>query len=480
MSEPMSRLTRNHLRLNPPPQGESAGRAAVAVFMAGVMLLTTALPAEARVNIKPGYNSFSPDQDIEMGREAIKEIEKEIELVNNAELNDYINRLGRKLVGFAPGHKFPYTFKLVNNKELNAFALPGGPIYIHTAIIAAANEAQLAGVMAHEISHVAIRHSTNQASKAMLAQAPLAILGGVLSGGGVGGQLAAMGIGFGLQSTFLKFSRGAEKQADEQGAQILYDAGYDPKAMADFFAVLEQQGGRGGPEFFASHPNPGNRKNDVAKLVPSLGAAKQFASDSPEFATIKARVGGLPAPAVRPPTAPAANTNGARPGAPSKKLRALNTEQFNLQYPDNWQVYGEGTSTITLLPPEGVVQAGPNSQPALAYGALISIFEATPEAGRRLTLEAATGQLVRDLQNSNADLKVVGKPRTFRGNDNQEMMSVSATGRSPLQGENESNLIVTSFRPEGLWYVVFIAPESDYKAWEPSFQQMLSSLRFPR
>ena len=177
-------------------------------------------------------------------------------------------------------------------------AMPGGTILITRGLYDILdNEAQLAGVMAHEISHVALRHSTNQASKAMLAQAPLAILGGVFSGGL--GQLAQLGIGFGLQSTFLKFSRGAEKQADEQGAQILYDAGYDPKAMADFFAILEKEAGRGGPEFFASHPNPGNRQKDVAQLIPSLGPTRQFITDSPEFAAMKARAAGIAAAPAR-------------------------------------------------------------------------------------------------------------------------------------------------------------------------------------
>jgi Zn-dependent protease with chaperone function len=460
-----------------------APRAALSLLTAAFLFLSSTLPLHARINHKPGYNSFSAEQDIELGRDAVKEIEKELTLVNDAAVNDYINRLGQKLVRVAPGHKFPYTFKVVNSKELNAFALPGGPIYIHTAIItSAANEAQLAGVMAHEISHIALRHSTNQASKAMLAQAPLAILGGVLSGSGIGGQLAQMGIGFGLQSTFLRFSRGAETQSDEQGAQMLYDAGYDPKAMADFFAVLEKaSGGRNGSEFFASHPNPGNRLRNVTELLPKLGAAQQYAGDGPEFAAIKARAASIPAAPDRKPAAanqPAPSSGNGRPPLPSKRMKQVNTEWFRIDYPDNWQVFGEGTSTVTIVPPEGVVQVGQSQ--ALAYGSIISIFEATPEAGRRLTLETATGQLVRDLQKTNADRRPVGRPRTFKGPDGAEMMSVSASGRSPLQGQSESNLIVTTFRPEGLWYVVFIAPEGDYRAWEPSFQQMLNSLRFPR
>ena len=147
--------------------------------------------------------------------------------------------------------------------------------------------------MAHEISHVALRHSTNQASKAMLAQAQLAVLGGIFSGGGIGGQIAQLGVGFGLQSAFLKFSRSAERQADEQGAQMLYDAGYEPKAMADFFATLQASSGGGGVEFFSSHPNPGNRQRDVAALIPRLGPSKNFTTGADEFYRMKRRIEGL-------------------------------------------------------------------------------------------------------------------------------------------------------------------------------------------
>jgi predicted Zn-dependent protease len=442
------------------------------------LLLLAGTSLHARVTIKPGFNSFTPDQDIELGREASKEIEKEITLVTDAQLNDYVSRLGQKLARYAPGHKYPYSFKVVQNKDLNAFALPGGPIYVHTGILlAATNEAQLAGVLGHEISHVAIRHSTNQASKQMLARAPLAILGGLLGSGSLGGQLAQLGIAFGINSVFLKYSRDAERQADQQGAQILYDAGYDPRQMAVFFETLEKEAGsRGGTEFFSSHPNPGNRQRDVAQLVPSLGPARTYASDNSEFERMKARAQGLRD--VQPP--PRGSSGRTQPGAPSRRFQTFDAEWFRIGYPDNWQVYGQGSSTITLVPPEGVVQAGENDLPAVAYGALISVFEPYREAGRRLTLSAATDQLIRELQRSNPNLRVTNRARTFRHASGQEVLSLAAAGESPVPGETEVNWLVTTFRPEGLWYVVFIAPQSSYSAWEPAFQQMLESLRFPR
>jgi Zn-dependent protease with chaperone function len=438
-------------------------------------------PLYARIEHKPGFNTFSTQQDIALGREAVGEIERELALVNDPELSEYVNRLGQNLSRLAPGYRYPYTFKLINAKEINAFALPGGPIYVHTGIISAATtEAQLAGVLAHEISHVALRHSTNQASKAMLAQAPLAILGGILSGsGGLLGQLAQLGIAFGANSVFLKFSRGAESQADEQGAQILYDAGYDPRAMAQFFETIGKETGSGGLEFLSSHPNPGNRQENILELLPKLGASKSYTNNNSEFEAMKRRVANLaPAsPADRRPL-PASSSNRRQPDAPSRRFKELSADWIRVGYPDNWQVYGQGSSTLTVVPPEGIVQSE-GSLPAIAYGALVSVYEPTREAGRRLRIQEATAQLVRELQQSNANLRVTRQGRGPRIGG-QESYAVLARGQSPVGDQPELNWIVTSFRPEGLWYVVFIAPESSWSAYEPVFRQMLDTARFPR
>jgi len=475
----------NHKNHNSGLSGSIGSCLRARVCLVGLLLLSqwmAVAPLEARVDIKPGFNTFTPAQDIELGREAAKDIEKEYPLVNDAQLNDYISRLGQRLARFAPGQKFPYNFHVVQNKDLNAFALPGGPVYIHTAIITAAeNESQLAGVLAHEISHVALRHSTNQASKRMLATAPLAILGGVLGSGSLAGQMAQLGIAFGANSIFLKYSRDAERQADELGAQILYDAGYEPGQMAQFFSILEKEYGSGGVQFFASHPNPGNRQQDVLRLMPKLGPAKTYSVNNSEFEQMRGRAQNLRGaqPSARPGSG-AGSTQPARPSQPSARMRSLDAGWVRIGYPDNWQVYGEGTSTITLVPPEGIVQASPEAMPAVAYGALVSTFEPYQEQGRRLTLAVATDQLVRELQRSNPNLRVTNQARTFRHSSGQEMLTLMAAGDSPLSREWETNWIATSLRPEGLWYVVFIAPQRDYQSLQPSFQKMLDSVRFPR
>ncbi|MFQ5694933.1 MAG: M48 family metalloprotease, partial [Terriglobia bacterium] len=225
-------------------------RQTVALFLATLLV---APPAFAdRTRLKPGWNMFSEKQDVELGRDAAREAEQQLPLLNDRRVNDYLSRLGQRLVKRTPGFQYPYQFKAVNEKSINAFALPGGFLYVNRGLFEVAdNEAQLAGVMAHEISHVALRHGTNQLTKATVAQVPLAILGGVFGGGGgVVGQLTQLGVAVGFTGIFLKFSRSAETQADVLGTQILYDAGYDPTAMADFFDILNQQSKGGRPPEF--------------------------------------------------------------------------------------------------------------------------------------------------------------------------------------------------------------------------------------
>ena len=174
---------------------------------------------------------------------------------------------------------------------------------------------------------------------------------------------------------------------------------------------------------------------------------------------------------------PATSSNGRQPDAPSRRLQELAADWIRVGYPDNWQVYGQGTSTLTVVPPEGIVESG--SLRAIAYGALVSVYEPTRQPGRRLRIQDATAQLVRDLQASNSNLRVTRQGRGPRI-DGQESYSVLARGQSPIGNQAELNWIVTSFRPEGLWYVVFIAPESAWSAYEPTFRQMLGTARFPR
>jgi predicted Zn-dependent protease len=245
--------------------------------------------------LKPGFNLYSKQQDIELGRAAAQQVSQKYQAVRDSELSAYINQVGRKLISQpqADSASFPYSFTLVSEKSINAFALPGGPTFVHTGLILAAeNEAQLAGVLAHEISHVALRHGTHQASEAMGIQLIAGLAGASAGGNSMLGQLAQAGVAFGASSVLLKYSRDAEKQADLLGAQIMAGAGYNPVEMARFFEKLEAESGGRGMQFFSDHPNPGNRVRYVEDDVRYL-PNKNFNSDSGQFLRMQQRVRAL-------------------------------------------------------------------------------------------------------------------------------------------------------------------------------------------
>ena len=227
--------------------------------IAPLLLLTAVVwAADGRTVLTPGWNMFSTEQDVEVGQQVSSEAERQVAMLNNSRVDTYVNSLGRRLADKAPGEKYPYRFKVVNDRAINAFALPGGPVYINRGVIEAADsESQLAGVMAHETAHVALRHGTNQASKASAAQMPLAILGGMIGTNSTKAVLAQLGTSFAVNSMLLKYSRAAESQADIMATQILYDTGYDPTAMAQFFEKLEsEQQDRAPVEFSLQPPEP--------------------------------------------------------------------------------------------------------------------------------------------------------------------------------------------------------------------------------
>jgi beta-barrel assembly-enhancing protease len=242
--------------------------------------------------LKPGFNLYSKQQDVELGREAARQVATKYQEVRDPELSGYLSRLGARLTSQpqADGGAFPYTFTLVRDKTVNAFALPGGPTFVQTGLLLAAeNEAQLAGVLAHEISHVALRHGTHQATKSMGIQLAAGLLGAGVGGGSMLGQLTQAGIAFGANSVLLKHSRDAERQADLLGAEIVAGAGYNPIEMARFFEKLEAEGGARGPQFLSDHPNPGNRVRYIEEEIRLLPRS-QFNGDTGQFRRMQDRV----------------------------------------------------------------------------------------------------------------------------------------------------------------------------------------------
>jgi predicted Zn-dependent protease len=245
-------------------------------------------------DVDGSLNFYSIEKEIALGKQMADEVEKTAKIVDDPVISEYVNRVGQNLVRSSDA-KVPFTIKVIDSDELNAFALPGGFFFVNTGIIQLAeNESELAGVMAHEIAHVAARHGTRQATRgqvANLATIPLIFLGGWT---GYGVRQAA---GLALPMTFLKFSRGFEKEADFLGVQYLYAAGYDPTSMVEFFERLKAQEKKKPSSIakvFSTHPLTKDRIKVVQKSIDEVLPAKpEYAVNTSEFEQVKDRLASL-------------------------------------------------------------------------------------------------------------------------------------------------------------------------------------------
>jgi len=243
-----------------------------------------------------GFNLFSPEQDIQLGEASADEIMGQVVVLRDKRTEAYVQRLGERVAARAPGYKFPYKFVVVDSSEVNAFALPGGYVFVNKGAIEAAHtEGELAGVLAHEVAHVSLRHGTTQASRAYLAKTAVGAFNAV-AGFGHSDFLRAAAAAFGASANnfFLRSNRAAELQADAEGARLLAEAGFDPRDMANFFERLEERGGgREQADAAGDHPDPASRVEAIDKVVATLGQTHERARDSVEFRRVKSRLSGL-------------------------------------------------------------------------------------------------------------------------------------------------------------------------------------------
>lgn len=425
--------------------------------------------------IKPGFNLFSKDQDIALGKEAAVEIEKEVQVVNDRELTAYIDRMGRKLAANSQDPEYEFTFKVVADPAINAFALPGGPIYINTGLIANAdNEAQLAGVVGHEIGHVVLRHSTNQASKSAMFQLPAMLAGGALNKqGGMLASLGSIGLGLGLNSALMRYSRKAETQSDIVGSRMMAASGYNPIEAANFFKKLEEAGGARGPEFLSSHPNPGNRSETIREEIASF-PNRNYTTNSREFERMKARAKAIQPKADAAPveTPSGQQATDGKVTQTASGAKAYQGRGFVFEFGNDWTAHpgGDG-STVTVVPSNGVVK-GSDGKTSIARGILSGIF--ANDEGQ----EEATTALISDLRQGNPGLELIRGYRKGMRIGDRKGESVFMEGPSPLNGQREYVWLVTSTNQDDLFYMLMIAPENEYEQRSSYFEQVVRSIRF--
>jgi len=432
-----------------------------------------------RTQLKPGWNLFSPQQDVQVGKQAATDASRKLPMCNLPRADAYLTQLGKRLVDHlnTGGAQYPWEFHCVNDRSINAFALPGGYVFVNRgAIEAADNEAELAAVMAHELSHVALRHGTNQATKAQAAQAGVGIFG-ALFGGSTGGALLTQLGSFTAGGVLLRYSRGAETQADVMGTQVLYDSGYDPRAMAQFFEKLNQETkGKNPPEFLSDHPNPDHRVERVDEEIEKLGGPPPNARrDSAEFEAVKREVMTLPVVAKTVPrtAAPGGGDPIQPPAAPSGNLAAYQNAGLTLKYPDNWKQFGGDDNGVVFGPEGGVVNDG-SGHGALAYGLTVGTVkgQGTDVNG----LESATKQIISELQQTNPNMKVTRAAQNVKLNE-QPGMAVYLSNDSPGGGQ-ETDWLITVARPQGMMYFVCTAPVAEFENYRKACGAVLDSVRF--
>ena len=451
------------------------------------LIAITAMPLSiaAQTQIKYHSNKFSVQDDVKLGRQAAGEAEQQFPLLNDEQARNYVERVGERLVAAIPSQfqhpEFQYYFKVVNARDINAFALPGGPMYVNRGMIEAArSEGEMAGVMAHEISHVALRHGTAQATKSQKYGTLAAIAG-------IAGAIVTRNPGVGqlAQAPFavylLKFSREYETEADILGAQIMAQAGYDPRDLANMFRTIEQQGGGGGG-FLSDHPSPSDRYariNREAQMLRINGGTR----DTREFARIQERLRGYgPAPSMaeiaqRGQRYPSGENTSYPNNMPSGRVespssRYQNVSIFNggvrVNVPSNWRQVNEGSSV--WFAPEGGY-GNYNGQAVFTHGTNFGVAQTNNR-----NLQRATDEIVNNFAQGNRNLRASGSyQRTTI--DGRQALWTNLNNVNEATGRPETIRLITTQLSNGqVLFMVAVAPQGE-RVFDNAFQNILRSIR---
>jgi Zn-dependent protease with chaperone function len=472
-----------------PLSRQSPGRVGARVRFTAVFVgVALAAPVLAQTRITSPKNKYTPEQDVQIGQEAAAEVRRTYPVIKDEEIQQYMTTLGEQLVAAAPQALnkpvFRYSFTAVNVKEINAFALPGGPMFINRGMIdSAQSEGEIVGVMAHELSHVLLRHGTANATKAQKFQ--LGAIAGAIAGAVVGGGLGniiSQGSQLGLGTWMLRYSREYEKQADLLGAQIMARAGYDPREMARVFENIEKQGGAGGPQWMSDHPNPGNRSEYIAKEASMLRVAN-VRHDTSELRTVKRLMARLPAAQSMADVERNAKNGGTTGGGdtaavgqigqpvppPSNSFRSVSAGNLmQASVPSNWQALSS-ESLIMFVPQNGY---GPlNGQMVFTHGVEVGVVR--PQSRN---LSQATDQLLQSLASGNPQLHDAAEPQQVRLSARtairHQLLNRSATGN-----QERVNLYTTFLRNGDLFYYVTVVPSDEAAAYDSAFQRIVQSIQ---
>jgi len=458
----------------------------LATFTSSPVALAQSQSTVAPTRIVLHKNKYSPMDDVKIGREAAGQAEQKLQIVRDQQLAEYLESVGQGLVRSIPREfqhpEFRYFFRVVNDRSINAFALPGGPMYVNTgAIMAAKNEAELAGVMAHELSHVALRHGTAQATKAESPSllAGLGQIGGAILGGPLGSVVAA-GSQIGGAAFLLRYSREYETEADLLGARIMANAGYDPRDLANMFRTIEQQTGGGGGGWFSDHPSPKDRYAKINAEAARLQVAANPIKVTPGFQDTQQLISGNSAGNRRnrgnnyPPNYPSTNNNypalpTGRVESPSMRYRNYNKGVFTVNIPDNWNELNEQNGL--WYAPRGAYGSS-NGRMVFTHGVT---FGAVQTQSRNL--QQATTEFVNTLMQGSNNMRARGGYQRMDVNGRYGQLITldnvnEATGRPEL-----INIVTTQMRDGQLFYMIALSPTDEYSRYQNTLLAILRSVR---
>jgi predicted Zn-dependent protease len=443
----------------------------------------------SQTQIKYHSNKYKPADDVKVGRQAAAEVEQQMPILRDADATSYVSRVGQRLVSSIPSEfqhpEFQYYFKIVNARDINAFALPGGPMYVNRGMIEAAhNEGEMAGVMAHELSHVALRHGTAQASKAQkygLLAGILGIGGQILGGpAGAAAQIAGQGVGV----YFLKFSREYETEADILGARIMANAGYDPHDLANMFKTIEQQSGGSGGGFLSDHPSPSDRYARINQEAQYLRVNNPI-RDTRDFDRIQARLRGMGrAPSMQEIARsgqryPTGETTGNYPNNPPQGRVAYPSTRYQtystvgglvrVSVPSNWRQLGDSNSV--WFAPEGAYGQYQN-QVVYTHGINLGVAQTQSR-----NLQQATQEFLNGLTQGNNSLRQrSGLQRTTVGG--RTGLTTTLTNVNEATGQAEVvTVITTQLRNGQLFYLIAVTPENESASYQGAFRNILRSIQ---
>ena len=441
-------------------------------------------PKQAVVNIQK--TSLTREQETQLGNQAAAQVEKEMEVVHNPEVEAWLNQIGQQLAKMPQANAYPYHFKLVNEDSINAFALPGGPMYVHTGLIrAAASEGEVAGVLAHEMSHVALRHGAAQISKQQTWGTVFGVLGqaagGLLSDGSGCGMLcqaAQMGVGLGSNSLLMKFSRGYEHDADLNGARMMNSAGYDPIGLPTFFQKLEAQLGtaaepKGLALWMSSHPATGNRIQYVSQDI-QFYPKQQYTASTGKFDRVKSMVASIPPAKLKPPALLSTIQATPRQNVP-QGFKDFSAKGFSVAYPGAWQAGQAEQGGSVYLIPQGGAAKGQSGGVELLTGAMVDYY--VPSSGADTThLDNSTREFIEGLKKGDQNLRAERSESTNLGG--KTALRTKLTTKTS-NGQDQALFLYTTVRQAGLWYMVQAGAPAEMNDLDPAFRQMAQTVAFP-